>query len=69
MSAHDSGGAAGSSHDDLRGEPQTPGWLTLLGVALFFLVMLLFLATRPDRQTAEELTGEAAPAAPSAGAP
>jgi hypothetical protein len=66
MSAEDSS-HAGSSHDEAAGEPETPLWLTVLGVALFFAGFLAFLATRPAGKTTEELTRAAAPA-PSASA-
>jgi hypothetical protein len=68
MSAHDSGQAAGrSAHppEDAREEPRTPTWLTLLGIALFFLALVAFMATRPAGKTTEELAGEARANAPS----
>jgi hypothetical protein len=51
------------------GEPVTPGWLTLLGISLVLVVMLGFVAMRPDGKTRAELTPStgsegAAPAAP-----
>jgi hypothetical protein len=70
MSAEDSS-HAGSSHDEAAGEPVTPLWLTILGVALFFAGFLAFLATRPAGKTAEELSraAEPAPSASAAAAP
>jgi len=55
-------------------EPATPLWLTLLGISLFLVVGILFVATRPDGKTTAELTAvpsaEApAPVAPPAPAP
>ncbi len=50
-------------------EPRTPAWLTVLGVALFVVAGMWFLATRPDARTVEELraaTAASASAAPSA---
>jgi hypothetical protein len=45
-------------------EPVTPLWLTLLGVSLFLVAGILFVATRSDGKTTAELT-----AVPSADAP
>jgi hypothetical protein len=57
-----------STDQELRDEPQTPAWLTLLGIALFFVMMLAFLATRPEGKTAAELAAVAAPAVADAAA-
>jgi hypothetical protein len=49
-------------------EPATPLWLTLLGVGLFLVAGILFIATREDGKTTAQLTavpsaeGQAAPA-------
>ncbi len=49
-------------------EPATPLWLTLLGVGLFLVAGILFIATREDGKTTAQLTavasaeGAAAPA-------
>jgi hypothetical protein len=51
------------------GEPITPGWLTLLGISLVLLVMLGFVATRPDGKTRAELTPAGASTAAAAAAP
>lgn len=59
---------ADSAHDESRDEPETPLWLTVLGVALFFGGFLAFLATRPAGKTAEELTRAAEPAPSASGA-
>ena len=85
MSEHGLGsGAADADHhheylgepaNEAPGEPTTPGWLTLLGVGLVLILMLGFLATRPDGKTRAELAGApsanpaAAPAAPKAQPP
>jgi hypothetical protein len=46
--------------DELEpGEPETPMWLPLLGGSIFVLIILLFVVTRPDGKTVEELTQEA----------
>jgi hypothetical protein len=37
-------------------EPATPLWLTLLGVGLFLIAGILFVATRDDGKTTAELT-------------
>ncbi|HKY40827.1 MAG TPA: hypothetical protein VJN18_33060, partial [Polyangiaceae bacterium] len=54
-------------------EPATPMWLTLLGVGLFLVAGIVFVATREDGKTTAELTSvpsaEAAPAASAAPAP
>lgn len=41
-------------------EPQTPMWLPLLGGALFLLLIVLFVVTRPAGKTEAELSREAA---------
>jgi hypothetical protein len=46
-------------------EPATPLWLTLLGIGLFLVAGILFIATRDAGKTAAELSG----AAPTEGAP
>jgi hypothetical protein len=81
MSAHDHAPASTESHEDhdhdhdhdesdhdapSPDEPQTPAWLTLLGAALFLSGILLFVATQPERKTADELAQEAAQANPTA---
>ena len=55
-------------------EPATPLWLTLLGVGLFLVAGILFIATREDGKTTAQLTAApsaeaAAPAAPASAAP
>jgi hypothetical protein len=54
-------------------EPATPLWLTLLGLGLFLLAGILFIATREDGKTTAQLTavpaGEAAPSAAAAAPP
>jgi hypothetical protein len=65
-------------HDDLHAppvleEPATPLWLTLLGIGLFLVAGILFVATREDGKTTAQLTvvpsAEAAPAAVAPAAP
>ena len=75
MSEHGHGsGAADADHhheylgepaNEAPGEPVTPGWFTLLGVGLVLVLMLGYLATRPDGKTRAELTSVPS-AAPSA---
>ena len=48
-------------------EPATPLWLTLLGVGLFLVAGILFIATREDGKTTAQLT--AVPSAEGAAAP
>ena len=48
-------------------EPATPLWLTLLGVGLFLVAGILFIATREDGKTTAQLT--AVPSAEAAAAP
>jgi hypothetical protein len=50
-------------------EPVTPGWFTLLGIGLVLVIMLGFVATRPDGKTRAELAPSAAASAPAAPAP
>jgi hypothetical protein len=54
-------------------EPATPLWLTLLGIGLFLIAGILFIASRSDGKTTAQLTAtSAAPeaaAAPVAAAP
>jgi hypothetical protein len=50
-------------------EPATPLWLTLLGISLFLVAGILFVATRPDGKTTAELTAVPSAAAPAAAAP
>jgi hypothetical protein len=47
-------------------EPATPLWLTLLGLGLFLVAGIVFIATREDGKTAAQLT--AAPSAEGAAA-
>jgi len=80
MSEHGHGsGAADADHhheylgepaNEAPGEPVTPGWLTLLGVGLVLVLMLGYLATRPDGKTRAELTpASSANPTPAAAAP
>ncbi|HTQ04428.1 MAG TPA: hypothetical protein VMI54_11255 [Polyangiaceae bacterium] len=82
MSEHSHGGASeahADHHYEYDGkpanepgpdEPATPGWLTLLGISLVLVVLLAFIATRPDGKTRAELTPQASGSAvPSATAP
>ena len=48
-------------------EPATPLWLTLLGIGLFLVAGILFIATREDGKTTAQLT--AVPSAEGAAAP
>ena len=66
MSEHGHGSGAADDHhyeylgepaNEAPGEPVTPGWLTLLGVGIVLVLMLGFLATRPEGKTRAELTG------------
>jgi len=50
-------------------EPATPLWLTLLGIGLFLVIGIVFIATRPDGKTTAELTAASSADAPSAAAP
>ena len=45
-------------------EPRTPTWLTALGVGLFALAGLAWLATRPSQPTVEQMRGAAIPGDP-----
>jgi hypothetical protein len=74
---HEEAGAdAHDEHDDdhhappALEEPSTPLWLTLLGVGLFLVAGIVFIASRPDGKTTAELTAvapaSAAPAEPAA---
>jgi hypothetical protein len=65
-------------HDDhpappVLEEPATPLWLTILGIGLFLVAGILFVATREDGKTTAQLTvvpeGTASAAAPAAPAP
>ncbi len=67
--AHDHEYHGEATDDPGPGEPVTPGWLTLLGIGLVLLVMLGFVAMRPDGKTRAELTPAGASAAPPAPAP
>lgn len=49
-------------------EPATPLWLTLLGVGLFLVAGIAFIATRPSGKTSAELSGSGAEPAPAADA-
>ncbi|MDF3068591.1 MAG: hypothetical protein K0R38_4192 [Polyangiaceae bacterium] len=49
-------------------EPATPLWLTLLGIGLFLVVGIVYVATRDDGKTTAELTAAGNPGA-SAAAP
>jgi hypothetical protein len=80
MSEHGHGSGTDADHhyeylgepaNEAPGEPVTPGWLTLLGIALLLIVMLGFLATRPDGKTRAELSAvpSAQPSAAAAAAP
>ena len=56
------------AHDDhseelTRDEPETPGWLPLLGGTLFLGAAIFFVATVPPGKTSEELQHAAAAAA------
>ena len=55
-----------SSDDFPADEPRSPGWLPLLGGALFLAGIFAFVAMGASGKTAEELAQEAAAAAPSA---
>ena len=44
-------------------EPRTPAWLTVLGVGMFVVAGMWFLATRPAGKTVEELRPAPQPAA------
>ncbi len=50
-------------------EPRTPGWLPLLGIALFTAAAVLFLATRPASPDAAAKPAEPPPPAPALAAP
>jgi|SRR6478752_1646210 len=50
-------------------EPATPLWLTLLGIGLFLVVGITFIATRPDGKTTAELTAVPSAEAPPSPAP
>jgi hypothetical protein len=46
--------------DELEvGEPESPMWLPLLGGALLLLAILLFVVSRPDGKTFQELSQQA----------
>jgi hypothetical protein len=59
--AHGDGHDEHDEHDDHHAppapeEPATPLWLTLLGVGLFLVAGILFVATREDGKTTAQLT-------------
>jgi hypothetical protein len=58
-----------SSDDFPADEPRSPGWLPLLGGALFLAGIFAFVAMGSGGKTAEELAQEAASANPVASAP
>ena len=75
---HDAGAAHAAGHADEHetssddfpaDEPRSPGWLPLLGGALFLAGIFAFVAMNADGKTAEELAKDAAAANPSAAAP
>ena len=47
-------------------EPATPLWLTILGIGLFLIAGILFIASRSDGKTTAQLTATSADAAPAA---
>jgi len=55
-----------SSDDFPADEPRSPGWLPLLGGALFLAGIFAFVALNSGGKTAEELAQDAAAASPSA---
>jgi hypothetical protein len=55
-----------TSDDFPADEPRSPGWLPLLGGALFLAGIFAFVALASGGKTAEELAKDAAAAAPSA---
>jgi hypothetical protein len=58
---HGSESEAESAHSELLpDEPETPMWLPLVGAALFLLMIVLFVATRPAGKSEAELSKEAA---------
>ncbi len=63
---HDDHEHEGSSDDFPADEPRSPGWLPLLGGALFLLGIFVFVAVNAGGKTAEELAQAAASANPSA---
>ena len=48
-------------------EPHTPLWLTMLGIGLFLVAGILFVATREGGKTTAELTAQGAPEGSPAG--
>jgi hypothetical protein len=75
---HDEAGADphdGHDHDDdhhappALEEPATPLWLTFLGLGLFLVAGILFIASRPSGKTTAELTATANAEAPTSAAP
>ena len=75
---HDADPAQGTSHaeehetssDDFpEDEPRSPGWLPLLGGALFLAGIFAFVAMGSDSKTAEELAAANPSAAPAGSAP
>jgi len=74
MTSHDHTGPL-DSHDEQHhdeppppDEPRTPAWLTVVGVSLFVVAGMWFLATRPNAKTIEELRAAHAAASTSASA-
>lgn len=57
-----------SSDDFPADEPRSPGWLPLLGGALFLAAIFVFVAMGSGSKTAEELASDAAAANPGASA-
>ncbi|HWZ92863.1 MAG TPA: hypothetical protein VNW92_28550 [Polyangiaceae bacterium] len=67
--ALDTGHEEETSSDDFPAdEPRSPGWLPLLGGALFLACIFAFVAMASDGKTTEELAKDAAAANPSAAA-
>jgi hypothetical protein len=75
---HDADAAHDAGHDDAHettsddfpaDEPRSPGWLPLLGGALFLAGIFAFVAMGSSGKTADELAKDAAAANPSAAAP
>jgi hypothetical protein len=68
---HDDHAHAGDHHaPPVLEEPATPLWLTLLGISLFLVAGIAFIATRADGKTTAELTAVPSAAPPaSADAP
>jgi hypothetical protein len=75
---HDADAAHDAGHDDQHetssddfpaDEPRSPGWLPLLGGALFLTGIFVFVAMGAGGKTAEQLAADAAAANPSAAPP